>query len=125
VYSLYLLLLAVGLLWPFGSGRTYMLLSPRLHRPLRRNARDAVVNIALFLPIGFLGRRILRERRRLSRKNDLYLIAFGLAFSLTFECLQYFIPGRYSTLRDLAMNTLGTAAGVALEAFLMRPGQGR
>ena len=78
------------------------------------------MNIALFLPVGFLGRRLLRERRRLSRTNDLRLIAFGLGVSLAAECAQYLIPGRYSSLRDIAMNGIGTAAGVALDAWLVR-----
>ena len=120
VFALYLLLLAVALLFPVGPRRIDQFLSLRQRAPLWRNLVDGVGNIALFLPVGFLGRHVLRERRRVSWKTDLYLIASGLVFSLAAECAQYFIPGRYSSLRDVVMNGVGTAAGVALEAFVVR-----
>jgi VanZ family protein len=79
---------------------------------------DLVLNILLFVPLGFAA--------RLTGIRSRTVILAGAAFSLSIELLQWrAIAGRDASLLDLFSNTLGTAVGVLLAAhlaMLLRPG---
>ncbi len=71
-----------------------------------RGLADTILNIALFMPLGFaLGTRIQSGLRA-------YVIA--VAISTGIEFAQVFIPGRDSSLADIVFNGLGAALGVGL-----------
>jgi len=81
--------------------------------------RDALVNICLYIPLGFAGYFAFRESRR-------PMVAFygpvllGMLLSASVELLQLYTPHRDTSLLDVAANTLGSAAGVALGLALER-----
>lgn len=71
---------------------------------------DVAVNLALFLPIGFLY-RLTRGRRRAA-------LLWGAGLSLSVEAAQFFIPVRTASGVDVICNTLGAALGVGLHDAL-------
>jgi len=84
--------------------------------------RDLVVNVAGFVPLGFLAMTAV-EAKFAGHKKTFYHIAlaiiFGIGVSVTLEILQYYwIPGRYSSLYDLLTNTAGTIIGVLAYLFI-------
>jgi VanZ family protein len=76
--------------------------------------RDAVLNIVLFLPLGFVF-QLSRERREEAR----WLLAFGAGLLLSgmIELAQVFAPGRYPSVSDLGTNALGSALGAWVGAL--------
>jgi len=70
--------------------------------------RATVLNVALFLPLGFLLPLLWKKFRTM--KNTLL---FGFGMSLTIELLQILVA-RATDINDLITNTLGTALGFAL-----------
>ena len=74
---------------------------------------DVLVNVAGFVPFGFLFALWFSLTPAISRPRLMALL-FGFAISLTIESLQYFLPTRDSSMTDLLTNTIGTAAGVVL-----------
>lgn len=79
---------------------------------------DLVLNVLLFVPLGFAG--------RLAGVRSRTVILAGATFSLCIELLQWrAIAGRDASVLDLFSNSLGTAIGVLLAAHLavlVRPG---
>ncbi len=68
---------------------------------------DAILNLLLFLPIGFL--------LALRHKGSHVRTWAGLtALALLIEVVQIFIPGRFPTLSDVLMNSAGAAIGIGL-----------
>jgi len=70
---------------------------------------DVVLNLYFFMPLGILlGIQF--------RSKPAYFLSFlGLAaFTVTVEIAQAYIPGRYSSLRDVLLNCLGGFAGLLL-----------
>jgi hypothetical protein len=87
------------------------------------NKRDLVVNIAGFIPLGFLAMSAMApnhvNRKKILRQSTVVLV-FGSIVSLIIELIQHFwIPGRYSSIYDLITNTLGTAIGTMVY-FILR-----
>jgi VanZ family protein len=78
---------------------------------------DLVANIGLFLPIGFLF-QLSQDRGRPPRLLPAF--ALGLVLSGLIEGAQLFIPGRCSSVLDMATNTLGALAGAALHRAARR-----
>ena len=77
---------------------------------LRIGPRDAVRNVILFLPVGFL--------YCLTQGSPLGATLLGLAISIGAEIGQLFIPARTSSLVDLFTNTSGAALGAVLYNLL-------
>jgi VanZ family protein len=78
----------------------------------RSVAIDAVVNIAGFVPFGFVTCLCLRFWTGWSiSRCVLMTILVGASVSLVIELLQVFLPTRDSSLADLVTNILGTALG--------------
>ncbi len=64
---------------------------------------DILANILLFLPLGIaLG---IRSNRLL------FSVIFGAFFSLAIEITQFVVPGRFPSLQDIILNTVGTFIG--------------
>ncbi|NOZ80684.1 MAG: hypothetical protein GXP63_03340, partial [DPANN group archaeon] len=76
---------------------------------------DIAVNIAGFVPFGFILAFLLHSLRKPSRQG-MYLTALFASgtVSLTIELLQVYLPSRSSQMSDLIFNILGTILGVAL-----------
>lgn len=78
-------------------------------------AVEAAANIALFVPLGFVAS--MAFPRRPAWQN----LVLGLAVSCSIEVGQaLFLPDRFASVLDIAMNTLGAAVGVAAAGFLQR-----
>ncbi len=78
---------------------------------------DFLLNVALFLPLG------LALCSWFGRWGNAVLI--GSAVSLVIELLQFIVPGRDPSVRDVIANTIGTAIGALIwirRAELLRPG---
>lgn len=72
---------------------------------------DVLLNLALFVPLGFL----------LERRFGVWRTAIlGLGLSLGIEITQLFLPGRWTTLSDLAANGLGAWVGASGSALVRR-----
>lgn len=79
--------------------------------------RDALLNIVLFLPLGFVY-QLSREDRDRAR----WLLAFGagLILSAAIESAQVFAPGRYPSVSDLGTNALGAALGAWMASLAVQ-----
>jgi hypothetical protein len=115
---------SVGLAW----------VAPRLFRPIEPSVLevpersyvglnrsflfDALINFFGFVPWGVCltglaaGSRVLRRVGR--SVTPILVVAGGFLVSLVIELLQVYLPGRTSSLTDLALNTAGAAAGLLL-----------
>ena len=80
----------------------------------RKNLLDIVINIAGFIPLGFLLSMYLTQKGLTFSKALMLSIVAGFVISLTIELLQYFLPTRTSSMPDLIANTMGTALGTLL-----------
>ncbi len=89
-------------------------------RPNRSYFTDIAINIAGFIPFGFILSSLLYTVKKRSGPI-MYLTAIlsGGAISLTIELLQVYLPTRSSQMSDLIFNILGTILGVALFRFIM------
>jgi hypothetical protein len=74
---------------------------------------DACLNVAGFIPLGFVFTAYFALVRPLPRPRTVAIL-LGLSISLGIEILQYFLPTRDSSMTDVITNTLGTVVGVAL-----------
>lgn len=83
------------------------------YRPDRSYAVDIAVNIAGFVPLGFLLSAFLWCTTR-SQRPVRTAILIGALISLTIELLQAYVPQRSSGMTDIITNTLGTAMGAIL-----------
>ena len=98
-----------------------LLESPR--KEFRRNGThvdDVSINIAGFVPLGFLFSAYFASVRQLKHKVWT-VIALGAMVSLTIEILQAYLPTRDSGLTDVISNTLGTAVGAGLYCIAASP----
>ena len=97
-----MILLILLLTWnPF-----YVAAPEGLNLSLRFGPRDAVRNVLLFLPVGFL--------YRLARGSRRAAIFLGFVISAGAEIGQIFMPARTPSFVDLAMNTSGAWLGAVL-----------
>jgi VanZ family protein len=79
----------------------------------RRYMVDLLLNIAGFVPVGFLVCAYL-ELTRSRERAILYAILAGGILSFVIEVLQAYIPRRGSGMTDIITNTIGTALGAVL-----------
>jgi len=84
---------------------------------------DAAVNVAGFVPIGLLA-FFLRPGKRTVSSDLAFAVSVGFVLSLAIEIIQVFLPGRFSHLTDLGLNTSGAAAGAYLAALLEKMKKG-
>jgi VanZ family protein len=82
-------------------------------KPNWKYAKDVLLNIAGFVPLGFIVCAYLVGTRKGWTAILIPTIACGM-LSLMIEVLQYFIPRRGSGITDIITNTLGAALGAAL-----------
>ena len=75
---------------------------------------EATGNVLLFVPFGLLVGLLVSPRRW-----PLVLLA-GSVTSAAIETIQLAIPGRWTTLQDWVLNTVGTAVGLAVLALVAR-----
>ena len=75
--------------------------------------KNVLINIAGFVPLGFVFCAYFVSVRRMNRAV-FATIALGAAISLTIEVLQAFLPTRDSGMTDIITNTLGTGIGAML-----------
>jgi len=102
----YIVLVIFLLTWnPFS-----LALPEHLGLSFRIGPRDALANVLLFLPVGFLF-RLGQGRRRGA-------ILLGAAISIGIEAGQFFIPGRTPSVVDVTMNTVGSWIGAGLYDLL-------
>jgi VanZ family protein len=76
------------------------------------NLVDQIVNVLLFIPLGFSLNWLFTKRsnlRSISAFAIALLVSFG--FSLSIELLQTFLPARTSSLSDVLTNTVGGGFG--------------
>jgi VanZ family protein len=76
---------------------------------------DFIINILGFIPFAYLCMAYLFAGKRACRIAMTAAIALsaGMGTSLFMELVQYYIPGRTSSLMDLIANTAGTSIGIA------------
>ncbi len=74
-------------------------------------------NMVLFAPLGFLYMASLRNP---DIQNVIIAGAAAFVFSLSIEIVQMFVPGRYSSLIDVANNTFGSGAAALFYLFSTR-----
>lgn len=74
---------------------------------------DIAVNVAGFIPVGFVFMAYFSSVKNL-RRSTLVVVIIGFALSFMIEALQRFLPTRDSGMTDLVTNTAGTAVGIVL-----------
>lgn len=84
----------------------------------RRDARDTVINVLGFLPVGLLA--WLAWGGAGLRRRWLAVLGSGLVLSLTIETGQIWLPERVSSSIDLICNSLGSILGGSLGALAAR-----
>lgn len=83
---------------------------------------DLLLNVVLFLPLGFIARRI----PGLDRGGTARILLAGVVLSGAIEGAQLFLAPRFSTLSDLIANSLGAWSGGMLSDLVARRlGKGR
>jgi VanZ family protein len=78
---------------------------------------DVILNIIIFIPIGFLLHAVLRRHCESSLKTAAFVFIIGTLFTFGIESLQYFSLTRHSSLVDMINNMVGTAVGIATDIF--------
>ena len=82
--------------------------------------KDLVLNLVLFVPVGFLAAHALRQRRVTARAAVMMSLALAAGLSLTAEVMQTLILSRSSELSDLVLNTAGAGIGASVIALRKR-----
>lgn len=110
-----------GWTWPAGQPLSALLVLrwPRYHLGF-----DDGSNFVGYMPLGAL---LYASALRLGRRPlaaGVLAVALSAALSWTMEFTQHFLPGRYSSLMDWALNSLGAAAGLSLAVAVQSAGAG-
>ena len=74
--------------------------------------RDVALNVAIFVPLGWL----LARGSGGGRSSVLLATAIAVTLSFSVETIQYFITTRYSSILDVLANTSGALGGSLLGA---------
>ena len=110
-----------GWTWPAGQPLSALLVLrwPRYHLGF-----DDGSNFVGYMPLGAL---LYASALRLGRRPlaaGVLAVALSAALSWAMEFTQHFLPGRYSSLMDWTLNSLGAAAGLSLAAAVQSAGAG-
>ncbi len=122
ILSVYLIaVLWITLFSRDGSSNTKVLLSfGKLKRFLRTGElgefRHVLLNVLMFMPLGFLLPRLCKGRLQ----SVLFALAAGLWLTATIESIQYLLVIGQCDLEDLIGNTLGSVAGYLLGKLFRR-----
>jgi len=81
---------------------------------------EILANVVLFVPLGLLLFAPARRRFDGVLKCAAAVVAIAALTTVSFESIQYFLPGRTSSLIDAFANAAGSALGVALHASYSR-----
>ena len=88
------------------------------YTPGREHTVDGVLNVVLFVPVGFLVHFVWRRGSRGSWLTVTGTLVAAAILSACVETIQMFEPFRYASVVDVVMNTFGAAIGIGLEAAL-------
>lgn len=80
---------------------------------------EFTANVLMFVPMGVLFTLLLGLRRWWAA------LLIGVASTCLIEGVQLFLPNRYSDVRDLVANTLGTLVGIGIVALVATAGRRR
>ena len=80
----------------------------------RLYARDILLNILLFLPLGFTVSAICQQLNFRSLNAFFTSLSAGFLLSLAVELLQLYLPDRFSSATDISSNTTGATIGFFL-----------
>jgi len=78
---------------------------------------DIVINILLFIPLGFTVYAAVISRYNNLRISQMFVLSLGVLFSLWMESLQYYSLVRISSLMDVINNGIGTFFGIIIQKF--------
>ena len=110
-----------GWFWPAGQPLSALLV---LRWPRYHGGFDDWSNFVGYMPLGALVyASALRLGRRPLAAGTISLLGCS-ALSWTMEFTQHFLPGRYSSLMDWALNSLGAACGMTLAVAVHTAGLG-
>jgi VanZ family protein len=87
--------------------------APQEFHKQRNYLKNAFINVAGFVPLGFFLHAYFSAVRRI-RYPALATVMIGATMSLTIEVLQAYLPTRDSGMTDVITNTLGTCIGSVL-----------
>ena len=113
-----IIVIVYGSLYPFAfqsrSGSAIQTLAASYAE--RDSRADILANILLYLPFGFFAMQALRRRSALGL---IAAVTFaGMLLSTVMELLQFYVPGRDSSLADIGSNTLGSLLGAGAGLLL-------
>jgi VanZ like family len=83
----------------------------------RERARDAAVNAALFVPLGFLGHRWRRAGSTPSWATASATLITICLVAASMEMLQIFLPWRSASVADVFSDAIGAMAGAGFDAL--------
>lgn len=78
---------------------------------------DIVINIVLFIPLGFTVYEAVISRYNNSGIIKMFVLILGVLFSFWMESLQYYSLVRMSSLMDVINNGIGTFFGIIIQKF--------
>lgn len=81
--------------------------------------RDAILNVAVYVPLGIFGYLYCAQHLR-SVRAILTVLVFALVLCTGIEIAQLFEPSRYCSALDVVCNVTGTAFGILVAGFYSR-----
>jgi len=110
-----------GWTWPAGQPLSALLV---LRWPRYHVGFDDWSNFVGYMPLGALLYACALRLGRRPLAAGVLAAALASALSWSMEFTQHFLPGRYSSLMDWALNSLGAAAGLSLAVAVQSAGAG-
>lgn len=80
---------------------------------------DIITNLVIYVPFGAL-LAILLKRHFTSTRTVLLVFICGFFLSLTLEYIQFFLPGRVTSLVDILLNSGGALLGALIPSLIYR-----
>jgi VanZ family protein len=118
VLILIVVMIVYGSLYPWRFAPVHLAANPLwilLHswgpQPLRYLLRDAIVNVALYIPLGFAAHSAFRNSR-LPGFGIYGPVLLGTLLSTAMELMQLLEPVRHTSIADVITNVIGTGFGV-------------